>query len=94
MARWAREDAEALADYDLEGILRRSAAAHDDIAETWRPFAAKFVQVVADPSLAAAPRGLPMAGKPVSTAGPITDPAAIRAALAAELQAARGPHGH
>jgi len=31
---------------------------------------------------------------PTSTAGPITDPAAIRAALAAELQAAREPHRH
>jgi hypothetical protein len=30
----------------------------------------------------------------VSTAGPITDPAAIRAALAAELQASREPHRH
>jgi GMP synthase-like glutamine amidotransferase len=94
VARWASEDSDALAQYDVEGILSRSAAAHDDIAETWRPFAATFVRVVADPSLAAAPRSLPMAGPPATTAGPITDPAAIRAALAAELQAARGPHAH
>ena len=91
--RWAAEDTGELADYDVEAILARSAAAHDDIAEVWQPFAARFVQVVADPSRASAPTGLPMAGA-ANSAQPITDPAQIRAALAAEMQAARGPHGH
>jgi GMP synthase (glutamine-hydrolysing) len=91
---WAQEDAEALADYDLDAIVDRATAAHADIAEVWRPFAASFAAVVADPSLAPGARSLPMAGAQVSTAAPITDPAEIRAALAAELQAARGAHNH
>ncbi len=97
VAAWAREDAEALADYDVDRILARSAAAHADIAEVWRPVAETLVGIAADPVAAAGPRTLPMAGSrtaPTSTAGPITDPAAIRAALAAELQAAREPHRH
>lgn len=97
VASWADEDAEALADYDVDRILSRSAAAHVDIAEVWQPVAATFVGIAADPVTAAGPRTLPMAGSrsaPTSMAGPITDPAAIRAALAAEMQAARGPHGH
>ena len=64
VARWADDDAEALADYDVDAILARSAAAHDDIAEVWRPFAAQFARVVADPSLAAHRPGLPLAGAP------------------------------
>ena len=98
---WAQQDAELLADYDLPAILDRSIRAHPDIAEVWRPVAAAFVSLAADPSAAraaAGPRLLPMAGPgpvaagPVAvTAGPLTDPAAIRAALAAELQASREP---
>ncbi|MGX7680506.1 type 1 glutamine amidotransferase [Jatrophihabitans sp. DSM 45814] len=93
---WAEDDAAALADYDVERIVDRSIAAHDDIAEVWQPFAARFAAVVADPALAATPRGLPMASSsvPTSVAGPVTDPAEIRAALAAQMQAARGSHGH
>jgi GMP synthase (glutamine-hydrolysing) len=98
---WARADSAtedgapaALADYDVPAIVARSIAAHPDLAEVWQPFAERFAAVVGDPSLAAEPRGLPMAGGAVSTAGPITDPAAIRAALAAELQASREPHRH
>ncbi len=49
--RWAAEDAAALAGYDLDAILARSDAAHDDIAEVWRPFAAAFARVVADPGV-------------------------------------------
>jgi GMP synthase (glutamine-hydrolysing) len=95
VAEWAAEDHANLADYDVESLLARAEAAHEDIAEVWQPFAARFAAVVADPELAPRPRGLPMAGSaPTSTAAPITDPAAIRAALAAEMQAARGPHGH
>lgn len=91
---WGVEDAELLADYDLAAILERAARAHSDIAEVWQPVAARFVEIAADPATAAGPRSLPMAGPPASTAAPITDPAAIRAALAAELQASRAPHGH
>jgi hypothetical protein len=55
-----------------------------DVAEVWRPFAERFASIVRDPSSVAATRPLRMA-----TAEPITDPAAIRAALAAEMRAAR-----
>lgn len=95
---WARNDAELLADYDLPAILDRAVAAHDDIAEVWQPVVARFVAVAADPAAVGAlagvqPRLLPMASHPapVSIAEPITDAAAIRAALAAELQASREP---
>jgi GMP synthase-like glutamine amidotransferase len=97
---WAAEDAEALAEYDVAQLVSRAVAAHDDIAEVWRPFAAGFAAVVADPQRAAGPRTLPMAGSSrpsaaaATVAGPITDPAEIRAALAAQMQASRGPHGH
>jgi len=89
---WARQDAAELADYDLDFILQRAIAVHDDLAEVWQPVAARFVEIAADPTSVAANRSLPMAGGHTTTAGPITDPAAIRAALAAEMQAARG-HG-
>lgn len=104
VTRWARQDAEVLSDYDLDAILERSIQAHPDIAEVWRPMVAAFVEVAADPaafvgeSAAAGPaagaRLLPMAGQPSTTAAPITDAAAIRAALAAELQASREFPGH
>ncbi|UQX87289.1 gamma-glutamyl-gamma-aminobutyrate hydrolase family protein [Jatrophihabitans telluris] len=93
VATWAEEDAEVMADYDVARILERSATAHPDIEEAWRPVAAAFVDVARDPQAAAGPRTLPMAGPPASTAAPITDPAEIRAALAAELNASRQPHG-
>jgi GMP synthase (glutamine-hydrolysing) len=92
---WAETDAEVLADYDLATILERAVAAHADIAEVWQPVAARFVEIARDPAAAAGPRSLPMAGGPAgAAAGPLTDPAAIRAALAAQMQASRGPHGH
>jgi GMP synthase (glutamine-hydrolysing) len=90
---WAASDAEELEDYDLARILARSAAVHPDLLEVWQPVAQRFCAVAADPSIASEPRGLPMAAA-VTTARPITDPAAIRAALAAELQASREPHRH
>lgn len=96
-ASWADGDADALADYDVDRILSRYTAVHSDITEVWQPVAETFVRIAADPQTAAGPRTLPMAGgraAPTSVAGPITDPAAIRAALAAEMQAARAPHGH
>jgi GMP synthase (glutamine-hydrolysing) len=89
---WAAETTAELADYDLDLILQRCLAAHPDIAETWAPFAARFVEVARDPAAVRSARTLPLA-RPATTAAPITDPAAIRAALAAEMQAARGPHG-
>ena len=84
--QWAVEDAAALDGYDVDAILDRSDTVHADIAETWRPFAAAFAAVVADPASVPALRPLRMV-----TAEPVTDPAAIRAALAAELHAARQP---
>jgi GMP synthase (glutamine-hydrolysing) len=81
--RWAAKDAGALAEYDVDRLLARVDAVTDDIAEVWAPFAAAFAAVVRDPD-SARPGRVPR----VSTAEPITDPAAIRAALAAEAQAA------
>ena len=81
---WAEEDAPNLPDHDLDLIVRRSAARHDDIAEVWRPFAHAFADIVRDPGSVPPVRGVPM-----STAAPVTDPAAIRAALAAEAHGAR-----
>ena len=83
--QWAAQDSAELAGYDVERILDLSDAVHDDLAEVWQPFAAAFVEVARDPSAVPAPGGVP-----TSVAAPITDPAAIRAALAAELTAARG----
>jgi GMP synthase-like glutamine amidotransferase len=100
VTRWAEQDEELLADYDLPAILDRAIRAHDDVAEVWQPVVAGFVALAADPAAApgasAGPRLLPMAGSaaPVTVAEPITDAAAIRAALAAELQASREPFGH
>lgn len=83
---WAAEDAAQLEGYDVERLLERSDAVHADIAEVWQPFAATFAGVVADPASVPATRPLRMA-----TAEPVTDKAAIRAALAAELHDARQP---
>jgi GMP synthase (glutamine-hydrolysing) len=82
---WAASDP-AVADFDLTKLLERSDAAHEYVAEVWAPFAARFVDVVRDPSVVRAHRG-PV----VSTAAPVSDPAAIRAALAAEMQSSRAP---
>ena len=81
---WAEEDAANLPDHDLDLIVSRAAAVHDDIAEVWRPFAHAFADAVREPGGVPAPRGVP-----TSTAAPVTDPAAIRAALAAEAHGAR-----
>jgi GMP synthase (glutamine-hydrolysing) len=89
VADWARQGAADLAHYDLDAILARVTAVHPDIAEVWQPIAARFVEIAADPAAVAGPRTLPMAGRATTTAAPITDPAAIRAALAAEMEASR-----
>ncbi|HEV7194088.1 MAG TPA: type 1 glutamine amidotransferase [Jatrophihabitantaceae bacterium] len=84
---WAAADADALDGYDVDSMLRRVEQADADIVEVWQPFAAAFADVLRAPDSVTAHRG------PVlSTAEPITDPAAIRAALAAELTASRAPH--
>jgi GMP synthase (glutamine-hydrolysing) len=83
---WAASDAEALDGYDVDRILQRADAADPDVAEAWQPFAAAFAGVVLDPASVPAARAVP-----TSTAAPISDPAAIRAALAAELTASRHP---
>jgi GMP synthase-like glutamine amidotransferase len=84
LREWAREDADLLADYDLESTLRRAERIDGDFVEVWRAFAHAFADVVRDPAAVPAARGVPTA-----TAPPVTDPAAIRAALAAEAHAAR-----
>jgi len=81
---WAAEDADELEGYDVERLLGRSDAAHEDIAEVWRPFASAWAAVVDDPSSVRPARTLRIA-----TAEPVTDPAEIRAALAAQMQASR-----
>jgi GMP synthase (glutamine-hydrolysing) len=84
--QWAAADAGALEGYDVERLLARSDAAHDDIAEVWQPFAQAWVQIAADPDSVKPARPLR-----ISTAEPVTDPAEIRAALAAQMQSAREP---
>lgn len=85
---WAVDDVAVLdelgIELDLDQVVRRAVAVHDDIAEVWRPFATAFVDIARDPAAVAA---APTARE--STAAPVTDPAAIRAALAAEMTAAR-----
>lgn len=83
---WAATDAEGLDGYDLDLILSRADAVHDDLAEVWRPFVHTFADFVRDPDSVPASRTVP-----TSTSAPVTDPAAIRAALAAEAYAARAP---
>jgi GMP synthase-like glutamine amidotransferase len=90
---WACDDAAALADYDVDTILERVRLADEDLREAWQPFAQRFAEVTRDPGIAAGSRTLPLAGMRQSSAAPITDPAEIRAALAAEMQAARGSGG-
>lgn len=82
---WAAADAQRLSEYDLELIVSRASGVHDDIEEVWTPFVAAFAEVARNPSAVAAARGVR-----TSSAAPVTDPAAIRAALAAEAGAARG----
>jgi GMP synthase-like glutamine amidotransferase len=82
--RWASAYAEELPDHNLDLIVSRAVAVHDDLAEVWQPFAEAFAGIVRAPDAVAAPRGVP-----TSTAAPVTDPAAIRAALAAEAHGAR-----
>lgn len=83
---WARADAAVRADYDVERILSRAAGVDDDVVEAWAPFASAFAEVVRDPS------AVPPAhsGPPARAAHPVGDPAAIRAALAAEMTRSRG----
>jgi GMP synthase-like glutamine amidotransferase len=81
---WAAERDESLADFDLDAIVDRAVARHDDFREVWQPFAVSFADVVRDPGSVRAPRSVP-----TSTAAPVTDPAAIRAALAAEASTSR-----
>jgi GMP synthase (glutamine-hydrolysing) len=81
---WAKLDADRLDGYDLDRTLSRSDAVHDDIAEVWAPFAHAFAGIVRDPAAVSPARTVP-----TSTAAPVTDPAAIRAALAAEAHTAR-----
>jgi GMP synthase (glutamine-hydrolysing) len=86
VAAWAAEDAKLLDGYDLDAILSRVAALDADLVEVWRPFASAFAEIVRTPESVPSARGVPS-----STAAPVTDPAAIRATLAAEAQAARMP---
>lgn len=78
---WAAEDAPVLAEFDLDTIVSRAVAIHDDLAEVWAPFVQRFAAIVLDPSTVPA---APAAADPNS-------PAALRARLAAEAQAARAP---
>jgi GMP synthase (glutamine-hydrolysing) len=81
VTEWAAERDEALDEYDMDAILVRALAVHDDLAEVWQPFAARFADIVRDPASASAATN-PEAADPV---------AAARAALAGELNAARAP---
>jgi GMP synthase (glutamine-hydrolysing) len=79
---WAASD--PINDYDMAAIVERAVAAHDDVAEVWQPFAVAFAQIMTNPSSVT-----PAQGVPTSVAAPVTDPAAIRAALAAEANGSR-----
>ncbi len=81
--QWAAEDPDLVGD-EVERIVARARSVDADLVEVWRPFAAAFAAIVGDPESVRPARGVPS-----STAAPITDPAAIRAALAAEAGAAR-----
>ncbi|MDP9093079.1 MAG: type 1 glutamine amidotransferase [Actinomycetota bacterium] len=84
---WAAADIRALDGYDVELMLRRVEGVDADLVEVWQPFVASFADILRDPDqVKAGPSA------PTSTAEPITDPAAIRAALAAELSASRAPN--
>ncbi len=83
--RWAETDP-ALLDYDLTKLLRQMDEAHEFIEQAWQPVAERFAAVLADPSAVKEARG-----PNVVTAAPVDDPAAIRAALAMEMQSARAP---
>jgi len=83
---WVASAGAALEGYDLDRLLARTDAVHADIAEVWAPFAGAFAAIVLDPGSVAPVRPLR-----ISTAAPITDPAEIRAALAAQMQAAHQP---
>jgi GMP synthase-like glutamine amidotransferase len=86
--RWAAANAAEIADYDVPALLERVDKVQPDLAAVWQPFAAAFAGIVRDPATVRAPRGVRQ-----TTAAPITDPAEIRAALAAQMQAAHdGPH--
>lgn len=84
IAEWARADAARLPDYDLDALLARVRSVDDDFAQVWSSFAAAFADVVRNPGGVAAAHVVPS-----TTAAPVTDPAAIRAALAAEAAGAR-----
>jgi GMP synthase-like glutamine amidotransferase len=81
---WASQRDENLAHYDIDAVADRAIGLLDDIEQVWRPFAAAFADIVHDPDAVRPPTAVPAA-----TAAPITDPAAIRAALAAELTSSR-----
>lgn len=72
---------------ELEALVQRSLTALPDIAEAWIPFAVQLAAVIKDPLGATVAPSVPTV-----VAEPITDKAAIRAALAAEAQnALAGP---
>ena len=83
--RWAEANAAELADYDVPALLERVDLVQSDLAAVWQPFAAAFAAIVRDPDSVRPARAIRQ-----TTAEPITDPAEIRAALAAQMQAGRG----
>jgi len=85
---WIAFDREALGDYDHQMLLSRVEDVAIDLEQAWRPFFETFVEVLKDPSLAQRNSGDTV--EP-TVAAPISDPAQIRAMLAAEMQAARQP---
>jgi GMP synthase-like glutamine amidotransferase len=82
---WAQHDAAALAGRDLDELFAAVTEAHEYMAEVWPQFVAAFAEVVRDPASVPEPPSVRTA-----TGRPVTDAAGIRAALAAEANAARG----
>jgi GMP synthase-like glutamine amidotransferase len=86
--RWAAANAAEIADYDVPALLARVDTVYPDLAAVWQTFAAAFAGIVRDPASVRPARAIRQ-----TTAEPITDPAEIRAALAAQMQAAHtSPH--
>lgn len=82
---WAEDDESALVGRDRDELFAAIAEAHEYMAEVWPPFVAAFADIVRDPAAVPEPPTVRTA-----TAHPVTDAAGIRAALAAEANAARG----
>jgi GMP synthase-like glutamine amidotransferase len=80
--RWAEANAAELADYDVPALLERVDLVQSDLAAVRQPFAGACAAISRGPD-----SGRPARAIRQKTTEPITDPAEIRARLAAQMQA-------